>query len=385
MLLAMALMLISAQCRKPDNNNNNNNNSNNNGNSGNPEYSATPYDFSKDNLALFPSMPKNPNNPVTQEGVQLGRMLFYDPILSADSSQSCSSCHKQANGFASDAAFQVGVHGTIGTRSSMPLNNLAWENIGFFWDGRSKTIEDQVTHPVENPDEMAENWDHVVMKLKNSKTYPALFRKAFQDGQVSKDNAAKALAQFLRTLISSHSKFDIDRKDFTPSEERGFVLFGRNPQFDDTRELTTHGADCVHCHNAAQNFQDYTSIGTFRNNGLDSVASVNDFKDKGYGTISGNPDDNGKFKVPSLRNVEFSAPYMHDGRFKTLSEVIDHYNAGGKPSPNCDISMARNQFAGEGGKLFLDDQDKTDLINFLKTLSDTTFIHDPRYSNPFKK
>jgi cytochrome c peroxidase len=131
------------------------------------------------------------------------------------------------------------------------------------------------------------------------------------------------------------------------------------------------------------NFQDFTAMGTFRNNGLDSITDVNNFKDKGRGAITGNLSDYGRFKVPSLRNVELSAPYMHDGRFKTLDEVLDHYNAGGKPSPTTDHFMARKQFEAYGGKLGLDKQDKQDIINFLKTLTDTAFIHDKRYSNPF--
>lgn len=352
------------------------------------QFQTTPYNYSADLPPNFPKVIEPADNQATVQGVKLGRMLFYDPILSGDSTQSCQSCHKQENAFATNEAFETGIHGTIGRRSGMPLFNLAFQTEGFFWDGRAVTLEDQATHPVEDPLEMASTWPESIKRLQRHPLYPSLFKEAFGSDKITKENTAKALAQFIRTLISSRSKFDEfsktgDLSILTPSERRGFEKFTRDPVWDNFGTMLTSGSDCFHCHSPARDFRDFTSFGTFRNNGLDSVVSLKDFKDRGRGEVTLDTMDNGKFKVPSLRNLVYTAPYMHDSRFETLDEVIDHYNAGGKPSRNLDNFMGRKQFANNGGHLGLNEQDKKDLINFLKTLTDTAFVKDPRFSSPF--
>ncbi|MCB0607691.1 MAG: cytochrome C peroxidase [Lewinella sp.] len=330
------------------------------------------YDPTAYNLDLPPWMgtPLIPaDNPLTNAGVELGRFLFYDPILSADSTLSCAGCHKITHSFTDDARFSKGVLGLEGTRNSMPLINLAFNPNGFFWDGRAGSLEDQVLVPVEDHKEMNETWDHVAEKLRAHKTYPAMFRKAFgieRKKEITKELTGRAIAQFERTLVSYQSKFDnvaqLNQGWLTDSEERGKDLFYVEPND------PTHPG-CSHCHGGI-NFTDFT----FRNNGLDDVSSLDQFPDLGLGGHTGNFYDNGKFKVPSLRNVALTAPYMHDGRFQTLEEVLENYSAGGHNVENEDVNIRPFPLSA---------QQKQDMIRFLQTLTDTSYIHNPAFSNPF--
>lgn len=331
-------------------------------------YAPTPYQLQVP--AYFPQPIILTDNPLTTEGVALGRMLFYDPILSADSTQSCSSCHQQATAFASSQRVNKGILGLEGTRNAMALINLAYNPRGFFWDGRADTPENLALKPVEDHLEMNDSWDNVERKLRQHPSYPQRFRQAFgitTKAEINKNLAVKAIGQFMRTLISGNSRYDYvfwERKDFpSDSEQRGVELFF----IEDNQNLDHPG--CSHCH-----FNPFFTDHNFRNNGLTAALTLEDFPDKGRGVVSKNNFDNGKFKVPTLRNIALTAPYMHDGRFQTLEEVLDHYSSGGHPSPNIDPNIRRFPLSA---------QDKKDLIAFLNMLTDTSFINNPAFSSPF--
>jgi cytochrome c peroxidase len=333
------------------------------------KFTTTPYKFPE--LKFFPKMPVSEKNPVTVEGIELGRYLFYDPILSSDNRMSCSSCHNQTSAFSdSPNTFSKGRNGTIMKRNTMPLFNLAWYT-AYFWDGRAKSIEEQVFHPVREYNEMNLDWKIAADRLEKSKFYKTKFKQAFGNTKIDSVQISFAIAQFLRTLISYQSKYDQVIKGkvlFTKDEYEGFNLAN-----DQTK------GDCIHCH-----ITDGDALGTtlvFSNNGLDAISNPNDFKDKGRGTVTGKTSDNGKFKVPSLRNLAFTAPYMHDGRFKTLEEVINFYSEGLQKSANIDSKM---EFVHQGGAR-LTSEDKRKIIAFLLTLSDSSFISNPEFSNPFQK
>lgn len=310
------------------------------------------------------------DNPLTKAGVALGRMLFYDPIVSSDSTMSCASCHAPELAFTDGTAFSTGVEGRQTSRSSMPLVNLAFNPNGFFWDGRSPSLEEQALHPIMDEVELNEDWDNVVRKFRQHPDYPVHFRRAFgieRKSEITKELAVKAIAQFERTLVSYNSRFDqvVNRNEgwFTDSEQRGKDLF-----YVELNALDHPG--CSHCHGGV-NFTDFS----FRNNGIDSVATLNDFSDKGLGEVSGRIYDNGRFKVPGLRNVALTAPYMHDGRFQTLEEVLDHYKTGGHGVENEDPNIF---------PFTLSESQKQDMIAFLRTLTDTTFVRNPAHVNPFQ-
>ena len=331
-------------------------------------FSTTVYKFPE--LKFFPKMPVSVSNPVTVEGVNLGRHLFYDPILSSDSNLSCAGCHKQANAFSdSPTKFSVGRENTLMKRNTMALFNLAWYP-ALFWDGRAASIEDQVSHPMRSPDEMNIEWTLAVERLNRSKPYRKMFADAYENQAIDSVKITNAIAQFLRTLISHQSKYDqviSGNGRFNKDEEAGFVLVN----------LQTKG-DCLHCHTT-----DADALGTtllFSNNGLDAVSNPGDYEDKGRGAVSGNTGDNGKFMIPSLRNVAVTAPYMHDGRFNTLEEVLDFYSTGVNQSINIDSKM---EFAHRGGAQ-LTTEEKQQIISFFKTLTDSVFIMNPDFSNPFR-
>lgn len=333
----------------------------------NVAYEPTPYVLSVP--AHFPAMQIPADNPMTEEGVFLGRMLFYEKKLSLDNSISCASCHTPANAFTDNAIFSQGVNGTLGNRNSMPLINLGWQT-SFFWDGRAKTLEEQILEPVPNPVEMHQSWQAATAKLLQEKTYVNQFYKAFGTKNIDSTLVAKALAQFLRTMISSTSKFDVMYKfengvglsvaevaiknSVTPEEWAGYDSF-----------KSINGADCFHCHNGP-----LMHVNKFSNNGLDAV-----FSDLGRGAFTGNSNDNGKFKVPTLRNIALTAPYMHDGRFATLDEVIEHYSTGVHQSATIDPLM---EFANQGG-VQLDQNQKAYLKAFLLTLTDMNFVTNPNF------
>ncbi len=302
------------------------------------------------------------DNPQTEEGVALGKKLFFDPILSQDNSQSCATCHKPENGFSDNLQFSVGITGAIGTRNAMPLFNLAWNyEEHFFWDGSAFSLEHQALQPVINPIEMNNTWETVEERLQTHAEYPELFREAFGETPISKELATKALAQFQRTLISANAKFDkflLGETTLTPEEQNGFNVF-----MDESK------GDCFHCHGNPNN--PLWTDNSFHNNGLDTT-----FTDLGLGAITGDPADNGKFKTPSLRNLAFTAPYMHDGRFLNLEAVINHYSEGLQNSTTIDPLMKK---VAQGG-VQLSPQDKADLKAFLLTLSDATFLNNPEFT-----
>lgn len=330
---------------------------------------TTPYPFPE--LKFFPRMPVSEKNPVTVEGASLGRYLFYDPILSLDKTIACSSCHNQAYAF-SDAPnrFSKGRNNTEMARNTMPLFNLAWYP-AFFWDGRANSIEEQVFHPVRAYNEMNLDWKLASSRLEKDTFYRTRFYKVFGNTAIDSVKISYAIAQFLRTLISYESKYDnaIQGKVlFTKDEYEGFNLVNDQVK-----------GDCIHCH-----ITDGDALGTtlvFSNNGLDAINNPNDYKDKGRGAVTGKLKDNGKFRVPSLRNLAFTAPYMHDGRFNTLEEVINFYSEGLQKSVNIDSKMG---FAHQGGAK-LTKEEKRKIIAFLLTLSDSSFVSKPEFSNPFLK
>ena len=303
------------------------------------------------------------NNPQTVEGVALGKKLFFDPILSGDNTQACADCHKPQNAFTDNSRFSDGIDGVFGNRNSMPLFNLAWNyNDRFFWDGRTLSLEHQALEPVTNPIEMHNTWEVVVDRLSQHPEYPQLFNNAFGEGSITKEKTTKAIAQFERTLISANSKFDrflLGEATLTPEEQNGFDVF-----MDESR------GDCFHCHGNPNN--PLWTNNAFHNNGLDAT-----FTDLGLGEVTGDPGDNGKFRSPSLRNLAYTAPYMHDGRFATLDEVINHYSEGLQNSPTIDPLMKK---VNQGG-VQLTDQDKADLKTFLLSLSDPSFINNPDFQN----
>ena len=322
------------------------------------------------NIASGMNIP--PDNQLTEEGVALGRMLFYDPILSGDSTQSCASCHNASFAFTDNGeALSIGIDGIAGNRNAMALFNLAWVP-RLFWDGRSETLEEQALEPVPNPIELHQEWPDAVCKLMNSEMYRKAFYEAFGTKEITPTEVTKAIAQFERTMISGNSKFDLaitpgSGVQLTKQEELGYALF-----------IDESGGDCFHCHvDPAFLFTD----NQFHNNGLDEVANLNDFADKGLGEVTGEEADNGLFRTPTLRNIALTAPYMHDGRFETLEEVLDHYSEGIKSSPNLDFIIQAD--FGIPGKQ-LTQTEKEAIIAFLHTLTDTTFINNPAFSNPFE-
>lgn len=325
--------------------------------------------------AGFPSMSIPADNPMTKEGVELGRRLFYDPVLSVDSTISCASCHLLNYSFNDKNALSPGVNNLLGNRSSMSLINVGFFDNGLFWDGRVKTLEEQALHPVENPVEMAEIWSNVEVKLQRHKDYPALFRKAFgiqNKADITKELVAKALAQFERTLISANSRFDkkIYQNDPDPFLFTDLEIDGYSIYFDDLTN-TAKGGHCAHCHDGGP----LLTSNAYFNNAIENVASLDDFPDKGLGAVTGKRTDNGKFRAPTLRNIALTAPYMHDGRFATLEEVVDHYNSGGHWVENVNLQSVN--------KLNLTEYEKKALVAFLHTFTDTTFLSNTAFQNPF--
>src|SRR5882724_106147 len=324
---------------------------------------ATPYRLTISQFAPQPDLPRD--NPLTGEGVALGGKLFFDRRLSANDSESCATCHNPHLAFSQPRRFSRGVDGDIGTRNAMPLENLAWKS-SFFWDGRAATLREQVLQPIQNPIEMHESLTSLVAKISADKDYPRLFQNAFGSPEISSDKIAHALEQFLLVQVSFNSKFDRvmnGTEKFSDDEQRGFVLF--NTEYDPYHGQ--YGADCFHCHGGPL-FQSQN----FANNGLDSA-----FRDLGRYKVTKRPGDEGKFSVPSLRNVAVTAPYMHDGRFQTLEEVVEHYCTGMKRSATLDPNLAKHP---DGG-VPLSAEDKRALAAFLKTLTDEKFLRPAAPAN----
>lgn len=327
----------------------------------------TPYVFPI--LNTFPEMPLSQENPVTNEGIALGRYLFYDSSLSLNNNMSCASCHRQEYAFSdSPNTLSTGNQGIKLVRNTPPLFNLAWYK-GMFWDGRAVSIEQQVFFPVRDHKEMNLNWKIAAKRIQSKPFYRKLFKEAFGTSKIDSTKIAYAIAQFERTLLSYNSKYDRATRGETilsADEYAGFVLMN---------DMTK--GDCLHCHTT--DGDGLGTTGSFSNNGLDPARFLTDYLDPGKGAISGLKQEIGQFKIPSLRNVAFTAPYMHDGRFKTLEEVLDFYSEKVHPSVNLDSKMT----AAHQGGVKLSAEEKRKIICFLRALSDSTFIQNPEFSNPW--
>lgn len=285
--------------------------------------------------------------PLIPAQVLLGRVLFYDPLLSRNNTVSCASCHSQYTAFTHvDHALSHGIDDRIGTRNSPALMNLAWSTL-FMWDGSMSSMQQQVFSPITHPQEMDENLLRLTGKLQRSSIYSELFYSAFQDSTITAQRIAIALEQFMLTLVSAQSKYDLvmnKKEAFTPQEQKGYLLFRKN---------------CASCHTEPL-FTNYR----FEQNTLSPDTLLND---SGRSKITHRKEDTFKFKVPTLRNIEFSYPYMHDGRFTTLSEVLNHYSV---------------SFQSATGPIIITSKDKVDLMAFLLTLTDRKFLFDTNHAFP---
>ena len=318
--------------------------------------------ITKTTTAKYIDIPKNwpkpvydfKNNPLTEEGFLLGRQLFYDPILSKDNTISCASCHLQATGFTHvDHDLSHGIEGKIGTRNSLTLQNLAWSKT-FMWDGGVNHLDVQALAPITSEVEMNETLENVIIKLQHSEKYQELFYRAFGTKKITGQLTLKAISQFVVSLTTSNSKYDkVIRKEekFTEMEQKGYDIFKQY---------------CSSCHK-----EPLLTNNGFKNNGL---PIDKDLKDIGRMKITQNSRDSLLFKVPTLRNIEFTFPYMHDGRFKTLNEVVKHYNSGVLKSSTLSKELLI--------PMNLSDNQRTELVSFLKTLSDKDFLFNPKYSYP---
>lgn len=300
--------------------------------------------------AYWPELIHPKDNPQTESGIALGKRLFFDPILSRDSTISCASCHKPDLAFTDGLALSEGIEGRVGRRSAPSLLNVGFQHLGMFWDGRATNLETQSLHTITDSVEMDNDWETVLLRLHRHEDYLDLFGKAFGVLVISKNDIARAIAQYERSLISAGSRFDqmtSGAVNFTVSELRGWAIF-----FDASKDVP-HG-ECSHCH-----AEPLFANPQFHNNGL--IRN----EDKGRAGVTNSRYDIGKFKVPSLRNVAITAPYMHDGRLKTLAEVVNHYALGGHGGINVSPNVR---------PLMLDEMDKRDLIAFLETLTDSVYV-----------
>jgi cytochrome c peroxidase len=294
------------------------------------------------------------NNAYSYARFSLGKHLFYDPILSLDSTVSCATCHAQTHGFADhNIPFSKGVGGALGNRNAPPIFNMAWSPL-FFWDGRVKLLDHFSIEPITNPIEMKETVGHVIAKLNKNKVYRARFKAAYNIDSITEEKLQQALSQYMALVISASSKYDqflAGKVTLTTNETNGMNLFKQH---------------CVSCHKGSL-FTDYS----FRNNGLDSI-----FKDIGRESVTKDSKDRGKFKVPTLRNAEFTYPYMHDGRFISLMDVINHYTSGIKKSETLDLLLQN--------PIELTSNEKKDLLKFLFTLTDYSLLGDTSVAEPIK-
>ncbi len=294
------------------------------------------------------------DNPLSKEGIELGRKLFYDGRLSLDGNYPCASCHQQQAGFGTfEHDLSHGYNGSHTLRNAPVLFNLAWQD-KFHWDGEFSSLAGEAVQPITGPTEMAESMNAVINKLQKDSEYRRQFRNVFQSESIKADHILKALAQFTGTLISADSKYDRHKKGlsvFSAQEENGYRLFQVN---------------CSVCHTEPL-FSDYS----LRNIGL---PGNNFLKDKGKMKVTGNAADSLKFKVPTLRNIYISSNYMHDGRFNTLTQCINHYRNGIQQSATLDPILANG--------IQLTDSETADLVIFLRTLTDSAFLKDPRFSQP---
>jgi len=318
---------------------------------------------------------------ITDEGATLGRVLFYDKILSIDNTVSCGSCHHQSIGFADQARLSNGIDNQVTDRNAPPISNLYDDNL-LFWDGRATSLNDLVLQPVRNHKEMGmENMDFLVAKIKAAPYYADLFSKAYGTSDVTSERVADAMTQFVKSMIGCDS--EMDRKSLS-----GQPL---SPQAEEGRNIFFGKGSCYNCHSGP----DFNDRGGFidpffppNGGGFGWAQDIADigldetYTDVGMGVF----DENlvGVFKIPSLRNVALTAPYMHDGRFATLEDVINHYDSGIQRSPNLD-NLFKSWDTGETIRLNLSETDKSALVAFLHTLTDESYMYDERFSDPFAK
>lgn len=290
------------------------------------------------------------NNTLTNAGFYLGRKLFYDPRLSRDNSTSCGSCHQAFAAFAhAEHDLSHGVDGLLGTRNSPPIFNMNWHTT-YFWDGGVNHLESQPIAPIQNPVEMDETLPNIIAKLSSDEKYRQMFKDAWGDETINSQRIFKSIAQFMGTMVSANAKYDQYTRGnavLTQEEQNGLTVFNNH---------------CASCHKAPL-FTDFS----YRNNGL-KPSTVND---SGRAHITREPQDLYKFKVPSLRNLKYTAPYMHDGRVKTLEQVLNHYATGIHPSSTLDALLQNG--------IQLSVQERNDLLAFLNTLNDESFIKDKRF------
>lgn len=290
------------------------------------------------------------NNTLTNAGFYLGRKLFYDTRLSRDNSTSCGSCHQAFAAFAhSDHDLSHGVDGLLGNRNSPPIFNMNWHT-SFFWDGGVNHLESQPIAPIQNPVEMDETLPNIIAKISNDEKYRQMFKDAWGDETINSQRIFKSISQFMGAMVSANSKYDKYTRGeamLTQEEQNGLTVFNNN---------------CATCHKPPL-FSDFS----YRNNGLKPSL----FNDSGRAHITLLPEDLYRFKVPSLRNLQYTAPYMHDGRIKTLEQVFDHYATGIHQSPTLDPQLKNG--------IQLTSQQRSDLLAFLKTLNDESFVKDKRF------
>jgi cytochrome c peroxidase len=318
------------------------------------------------------------DNPITKKGFQLGRQLFYEKALSADNSMSCGTCHQQKLAFTDGQALSEGVDGKLGKVSAMSLTNLLWTE-KFSWTGKFNRLIDQSLDPIENPIEMHLPLEQAAEKLEE-KGYAADFQQVFGSYEINAERIGKALAQFQRALISSDSRYDqYLRGEIQPtqSELNGMNLFFTHPIPGQLR-----GANCGDCHLGPLTSGDINEFQGFHNNGLDTDETM----DAGLMSVTGKAEDKGRFRAPTLRNIAVTAPYMHDGRFKSLEEVMNHYNSGIKKSSTLDILIVEGSNepvdVHDEIRLHLTEKEKEDVIAFLHMLTDESFLNNPDFSNP---
>ena len=343
---------------------------------------ATPFNYANQALpahlrAVPPNLDNTPaNNLVTDWGATLGRVLFYDKNISINNAVSCASCHAQQSGFSDPLAFSKGFQNGLTDRNSMSLVNAKYYPRGrFFWDERAATLEIQTLMPVQHPVEMGMHLDTMVKKLQALPYYPQLFTNAFGSNTVSSDRISKALSQFIRSIISYQSKYDVGRAAFPANQPAGQVNFTNFTQQENRGKAIFFGpvGGCAPCHGT----EAFTAPGA-KNNGLDLVSI-----DRGVGAANNNAAQDGLFKVPSLKDIANTSPYMHDGRFTSLEQVVEHYSTGVKAHPNLSQEI-RNPNNGLPRNGNFSVQDKAALVAFLQTLTDTQLSTDVKFASPFK-
>ncbi len=340
LLVTIAFGLMADSCKKKD---------------------ASAYNPTLETLSVpegFPAIAYDFNqNPLTKEGFELGRKLFYDGRLSRDGNFPCASCHQQFAAFSSfDHSFSHGFDDGFTTRNAPGLFNLAWQK-EFHLDGGINHLDVQQLAPLTAPNEMAETIENIIRKLKADPDYPGMFKSAFGNDEINSQRLLRALSQFMVSVVSSQSKYDLYKKgeaSFTPYEERGYTLFK---------------AKCASCHTEPL----FTDL-SYRNIGLPGIPNL---LDAGRMRITNDPADSMKFKVPSLRNVVLSQPYMHDGRFASIEACLQHYTSGVVNGPTVD-PLVRNRIA-------LNRSEIVDIVAFLRTLTDTVMTKNPRFADPESK